>query len=63
MITPVAAKQAVRTVNEPRKGPIFSFACAILIGAVLLEAIILYGVYGVVEDVLGQRVVNRLRTT
>jgi len=36
---------------------------AILIGAVLLEAIVLYGVYGVVEDVLGQRVVNRLRTT
>ena len=36
---------------------------AILIGAVLLEAIALYGVYGVVEDVFGQRVVNRLRTT
>jgi len=29
----------------------------------LVEAIILYGVYGVVEDVLGQRVVNRLRNT
>ena len=36
---------------------------AILIGAVLLEAIILYGVYGVVEEMFGQRVVNRLRNT
>ena len=36
---------------------------AILIATVLAEAIILYGVYGVVEDVLGQRVVNRLRNT
>jgi len=36
---------------------------AVLIGVVLVEAIILYGVYGVVEDVLGQRVVNRLRNT
>jgi hypothetical protein len=34
---------------------------AVLIAAVLVEAIILYGVYGVVENALGQRVVNRLR--
>lgn len=36
---------------------------AVLIGAVLVEAIILYVVYGVVENVLGQRVINRLRNT
>lgn len=35
---------------------------AILIGAVLLEAIVLYVVYGVVEQVFGHRVVERLRT-
>jgi hypothetical protein len=34
---------------------------AALIAAVLLEAIVLYGVYGVVENALGQRVVTRLR--
>ncbi|ERH06783.1 MAG: hypothetical protein J07HN4v3_02407 [Halonotius sp. J07HN4] len=36
---------------------------AALIAAVLLEAVILYGVYGVVENALGQRVVTRLRNT
>jgi len=36
---------------------------AVLIATVLAEAIILYGVYGVVEEMFGQRVVNRLRNT
>jgi len=34
---------------------------AMLIGAVLLEAAILYVGYGAVEEVFGQRVVERLR--
>ena len=34
---------------------------ATLIGAVLLEAIVLYGAYGVVEQLLGHRIVDRLR--
>ena len=39
-----------------------SLDSAILLGIVLLEAIVLYGVYGAVEQVSGHRVVDRLRT-
>mgnify|MGYP006875065575 FL=1 len=38
-----------------------SVDAALLIGAVLLEAVLLYVGYGAVEQVLGNRVVKRLR--
>ncbi|MDQ2074564.1 hypothetical protein RBH20_18720 [Haloarcula sp. H-GB4] len=38
-----------------------SIDAAMLIGAVLLEAAILYVGYGAVEEIFGQRVVKRLR--
>jgi hypothetical protein len=38
-----------------------SVDAALLIGAVLLEAVLLYVGYGAVEQVFGNRVVKRLR--